>query len=213
LIEFVKVSSVVTHTDPKAFYGALAVAMAARHGVKNEKIRGEVFLQEVAEQLCGDATGEMMGLLQQAVLSAERGESLENFMRTLGLSEGISGYVYHTVPCVIQVWLRRGDNYRAAVTEIVRAGGDTDTTAAILGGIIGSRVGKDGIPSEWLCGIKDYPRSVAWLERLASTLGNSEKLGQGVRGRDRAVSLVLLRNFCFMVIVLMHGFRRLFPPY
>jgi len=33
---------------------------------------------------------------------------------------------------------------------VIECGGDTDSTAAIVGGIVGSAVGKAGIPTEWL---------------------------------------------------------------
>ena len=46
-----------------------------------------------------------------------------------------SGYVCHMVPIVLQTWLRHKEDFRGGVTEIIRCGGDTDTTAAILGAI------------------------------------------------------------------------------
>ena len=45
--------------------------------------------------------------------------------------------------------LERGEDVRDAWL-IQRCGGDTDTTAAILGSILGAASGKDGIPSSFL---------------------------------------------------------------
>ncbi|RUR83396.1 hypothetical protein PCC6912_22290 [Chlorogloeopsis fritschii PCC 6912] len=38
--------------------------------------------------------------------------------------------------------------------------------AAIVGGIIGSAVGKLGIPQNWLNNLCEYPRTVKWIESL-----------------------------------------------
>ncbi len=46
--------------------------------------------------------------------------------------------------------MRHAGDFRQAVTSLIRCGGDADSTAAIVGGIMGSGVGKPGIPREWL---------------------------------------------------------------
>ena len=53
------------------------------------------------------------------------------------------------MPFVIGTFLRHMDDFAGGITEAVNAGGDTDTNAAIVGSLIGARVGMDGIPSEW----------------------------------------------------------------
>ena len=42
--------------------------------------------------------------------------------------------------------LQQGTGYVAAVTETLAGGGDTDTNACIVGGLIGAAVGADAIP-------------------------------------------------------------------
>jgi len=110
-------------------------------------------------------------------------------------------------------WLQHQEDFRAAVLDVVRCGGDTDTTAAILGGIVGARVGKRGIPQGWLDGLMEWPRTVAWMEALGRRLARASSQGD----RQRALSLPLsglpLRNLFFLIVVLLHGFRRLLPPY
>jgi ADP-ribosylglycohydrolase len=46
------------------------------------------------------------------------------------------------------------------VRSVIECGGDTDTVAAITGGICGAEVGEAGIPAEWINRIRDWPRSV-----------------------------------------------------
>ena len=42
------------------------------------------------------------------------------------------------------------DTYRDCVLKAVNLGGDTDTIAAIAGGLAGALYGYDAIPKEWL---------------------------------------------------------------
>lgn len=92
---------------------------------------------------------------------------------------------------------------------MIRCGGDANTTAAI----VGARVGREGIPDQWIDRIWEWPRSLTWM----STLG--ESLADSLDGKptSRAPSInplgILLRNILFLSIVLFHGFRRLAPPY
>lgn len=60
-----------------------------------------------------------------------------------------SGYVVHSMEAA--VWcLLTTDSYRDCVLKAVNLGDDTDTTAAIAGGLAGLLYGWDAIPKEWL---------------------------------------------------------------
>jgi ADP-ribosylglycohydrolase len=52
-----------------------------------------------------------------------------------------------------------GSSYRDTIVRAVRYGNDTDTTAAIAGGLAGIRWGLDepsgGVPTEWLDALRD----------------------------------------------------------
>lgn len=97
---------------------------------------------------------------------------------------------------------------------MISAGGDTDTTGAILGAIIGARVGKEGIPGEWLRGIIEWPKSTGWMERLGSAVAEaSTEGGESPHCPGYFVPGVAARNILFLLVVMFHGFRRLAPPY
>lgn len=60
-----------------------------------------------------------------------------------------SGYVLHTLEA--SIWcLLTTDNYKDSVLKAVNLGDDTDTTAAVTGGLAGLLYGLDDIPREWL---------------------------------------------------------------
>lgn len=206
----VRASARLTHTDPLAEQGAWAVAWAARMASSGE-VSPERYLAEVRTTL--GAEGEMLtALIEQVVESVRRGESTEHFAQAQGLARGVSGYVCHSVPVALHAWLSHPQEYRAALSAVIRCGGDADSTGAIVGGILGAAVGHAGIPADWLNGLIEWPRSRTWLERLGERLGASRS-GQPVRALALFVPGVLARNVLFLLVVLAHGFRRLLPPY
>jgi ADP-ribosyl-[dinitrogen reductase] hydrolase len=73
-----------------------------------------------------------------------------------------SGYVVHTLEAALYCWANT-QTYRDAVLMAVNMGDDTDTTAAVVGQIVGAYVGLSGIPDEWQKAIlfKDEILSVA----------------------------------------------------
>ena len=78
-------------------------------------------------------------------------------------------------------------------------------------GIVGARVGKEGIPAEWIGGIWEWPRSVAWMQSLGMEL--SQAWPNSSRAPRVNPIAVIMRNVLFLAVVLSHGFRRIGPPY
>ena len=191
----------------------MAVALAANLACRDAPVDGRDFVQKLRRLFAEQTVDELLELLDQAVESASRNETLKTFAASLGLDNGVSGYVYHTVPVAIHAWLSHQQDFRQAIMEVVRCGGDTDSTAAIVGGILGCRVGKEGIPAEWLQGLWEWPRTISWMERLAEQLHGVEVSGKPTRPLRVSPFGVLARNSLFVAVVLTHGFRRLLPPY
>ncbi|MFC1856612.1 ADP-ribosylglycohydrolase family protein [Thermodesulfobacteriota bacterium] len=205
----VKAGTVITHTDPKAYYGALAVALAASMNITTEPVDGASYYALLKTLLSDASAAEFLELIEASVKSSRQGASPKEFAMELNLQNGVSGYVYHTVPVVIQAWLRNSDDFESAILEVIACGGDTDTTAAILGGIVGSKTGTAGIPQPWLENLWEWPRSVSWLEALGQQLAQRKQ----VKAMGLPIMGVIARNIFFTLVVLLHGFRRLLPPY
>lgn len=75
--------------------------------------------------------------------------TLKNFYETPREEIKSSGYVVDTLEAA--VWcLLNTDNYADCVLKAVNLGGDTDTTAAVSGGIAGLVYGEDLIPDLWI---------------------------------------------------------------
>jgi ADP-ribosylglycohydrolase len=60
-------------------------------------------------------------------------------------------------------------DYTSAVIAAVRYGEDTDTTAAIAGGLAGVAFGIEAVPSEWHRGLRDRPIAQVLVDRLIET--------------------------------------------
>ena len=214
---YVRASTRLTHTDPRAERGALLVALAAHHGAARgpHGVQGAAFLRAAREAL-PEADEELLGLLGRLEEHLGRGAPAVELADALGLHRGVSGYSYHTVPLALYCWLRHPAGFRRAVEEVIALGGDADSTGAIVGGIAGATVGAGGIPAEWLEGLWEWPRSVAWMRRLAGRLARQFPAGE-VPVRQEPLPLfwpgLLPRNVLFLSVVLAHGFRRLLPPY
>jgi len=212
LRELVQASARITHTDPKAEFGAFAVALAAQLSRQNETITADYYLDQLQSTLGGDGK-ELISLIKDAANSAKERQSTESFADSLGLSKGVSGYIYHSVPVAIHAWFVHQHDFRTAVTSVIQCGGDTDSTGAIVGGIVGTAVGKDGIPSEWLNHLFEWPLSVSWMERLGLQLDSSISCDAKLRSIALPIWGLLPRNSFFLLVVLSHGLRRLLPPY
>jgi ADP-ribosylglycohydrolase len=63
-----------------------------------------------------------------------------------------SGYVLNTLEAAIWCFLQT-DNYKDAVLRAVNLGSDTDTTAAVAGGLAGIYYGIENIPAKWIDGL------------------------------------------------------------
>jgi ADP-ribosyl-[dinitrogen reductase] hydrolase len=201
----VGVSTRITHTDQDAYYGALLVAMAARIATHGSFTTLE-FRRQCADQQASHFT-HWRALVDRVADSVDAQQSTREFAASEGLQNAISGYVLHTVPVCSHAALSHPQDYRSAVTTIISCGGDADTTAAIVGAIVGAGVGVDTIPSQWRADIADWRMSLARINALVDGFCARSALP------SFALCLRIPRNLVFLLVVLTHGFRPLLPPY
>lgn len=93
---------------------------------------------------------------------------LNNLIPTLEYSQiRGSGYVIHSLESSIWCLLKTG-TYKEAVLKAVNLGEDTDTTAAITGGLAALKYGFNSIPDEWILQLVKKDE----IEELAEKLSN-----------------------------------------
>lgn len=193
----------VTHRGPHAEESALLVAEAAALAVKHASA-ADAF--EALEPLI--QSNEMRLRFAALKASLTEGVSVSCYAEKIGCGYGVSGYAPNTVAVALYAWLRHRGDYEAAVREVIACGGDTDTVAAITGGICGAETGQGGIPHSWIKRLCDWPRSVSYMRRLAAALAT-----EGRKPPHLFWPAIPLRNMLFLFIVILHGFRRLLSPY
>ncbi|MGX1807805.1 ADP-ribosylglycohydrolase family protein [Nocardia sp. NPDC055321] len=129
--------SSLTHYDPQAMQACTLWSLAIRHAV-----------------LHGDYAGVRQSLwavdadFWEPLLDAAEHGTPADFPK--------NGWVVHALQTA---WwaITHADSLPAALELAVRAGGDTDTTAAIAGGLLGARWGASAIPERWIALLHGYP--------------------------------------------------------
>jgi len=140
-------SSTVTHTHPEAIAGAIAVAVAAAVAwqvrQQPEPERTAALFREVLRLTPESRV--RRGLLLAG--SAAFDSPLPSVVKALG--NGALVTAPDTVPLCIWMAARHLQDYPTAIAQTISAGGDCDTNAAIVGGIVATVVGEEGIPRAW----------------------------------------------------------------
>lgn len=210
LDQFLKISTNMTHTDPQAEEGSWVIAQAAALIMRDAPHQAPIdsFFDFVLSKL---DVGQLKTSLELAKGYLISGKSFSDYLAVMNLDHrGISGYMGHTVPAVIYAWLYYFGDYQKGIEAIILAGGDSDTTAAILGALMGLSIDhQKDIPQRWVSGIYNAPISMNKLVKMAQAVSDHDvakipKISWGLQW---------LRNLVLLVIVLLHGFRRLLPPY
>ena len=89
----------------------------------------------------------------------------------------------HVADCFWSAWeaFEGADSYEAAVTRAIRFGHDTDSTAAIAGGLAGIRWGIDGIPAAWLAAMRGHDVAGPLVDGLLAGAGWRTSTGSPIR--------------------------------
>lgn len=204
----VAASTSITHLDPRAFAGALAIAEIAA-----ALVRGAWPQRPSADELAAllrtvsdDASWQdCVAQLHRCCCTAQPAQA---WCEAPARRASVGGYVLDSVPFAIAAWYQEFGDYAATVELCVRAGGDVDTHAAMAGALAALVVGVEGVPRDWREGLRDWPHGLPCLEVLARDLAAPD--AAAAAGFPPAL---LPRNLLFLGIVLAHGLRRLLPPY
>lgn len=198
--EFVGASTLITHRDPRATEAARMVAHAVALVAT-----GTWTDDEILEHLQTDIeSDDLRNRFRKLTESLHAGESVEAFANSISKRPGfVSGFAPETACVAIYAWLRHRGDFRTTIESVVKAGGDTDTVGFVAGSIAGAECGPDGLARDWLEYLRDWPIHAGFIERITA----------GDKSRYPNWPLSFIRNMGFLLIVLTHGFRRLFPPY
>jgi ADP-ribosyl-[dinitrogen reductase] hydrolase len=142
--ELVKEVSSITHAHFRSVFACfiyIEVVLQLLKGEKDKMKAYETAMGEVWEYEAQTATEQREIDLFKDVMDASVFKREDKDI--LG-----SGYVLHSLEASLWCWMKH-DNYKDAVLEAVNLGDDTDTTAAITGGLAALTHGLNSVPSHW----------------------------------------------------------------
>ena len=164
--------SELTHPDPDAGDACVLWSCAIRHAI----LTGVIDIQVGMEYLPGDREMQWARWLDAA------GESQPSDFQCNGwVVEALQGAwsAITTTPIPQDnpaTGVFRADHLRLALEAAVRGGGDTDTVAAIAGGLLGAAYGASAVPAQWRRLLHGWPRlSTRGLVALATQIVNEDR--------------------------------------
>ncbi len=168
------------HMDKNSRFDMAGKVSAITHAHPRSIIACCIYVQMAAELFMGKEKNEAYSNMKETIKRHFRGDSqIPYFSRILyddisGLSrQDISsgGYVVHTLEASLWCLLKCG-SYSETVMEAVNLGQDTDTTAAVAGGLAGTCYGLSSIPKNWISWLakKEY------IMEISQTFCNSLNL-------------------------------------
>ena len=146
----------ITHHDPRSVAGGVAVAKAAQLLVAGGFGSPEFFCAEIAaamepvEPAFADMVRQVPHLLHEDPGEAIRTIAWSGMARPEFPEPIITPFVIPTVLAALWCVLRHPDSWGKAVAAAIRLGGDVDTLGAIVGALMGAKVGVQNIPPNLL---------------------------------------------------------------
>jgi ADP-ribosylglycohydrolase len=166
----------ITHADPRAVAGSVAIAAGVALAVSSSTIDAALFVAALADEVAAidDSFTYALRCLPGWLTLSPDVAAVEIGKAGLATDEaptwpGISPFVTPSVLWALYSFLRSPDDYWETILTAIGVGGDVDTTAAMAGAIAGAHLGPVAIPSELAARINDQG---AWkacdLKSLAS---------------------------------------------
>lgn len=165
LLEVAMTDASITHNSLEPKMGSIAVALGTAL-LANGTHDPTTVLEEVTNVLTDSV---VKNKLQAALFHLEEGTDPMEALADIGTE----GYVPATVGAAFYCFASTY-NFRDAVERAVRAGGDTDTTAAIVGALAGTYYGLEGIPDEYKNNVENFELLHALDEELFNGVKDEE---------------------------------------
>ena len=145
--EEARLSALVTHTHPEGVAGTIAVAIASALAWRTRNDSSDQRVKQLYDAVL-EFTPESK-TRRGIVLASQTPANVGTEVVAKALGNGSLVTAPDTVPFAIWSVAHHLDDFVGAMKQTIVAGGDCDTNAAIVGGIVALSVGRSGIPSEW----------------------------------------------------------------
>jgi ADP-ribosyl-[dinitrogen reductase] hydrolase len=206
LNRWIEQATKLTHTHPLAIDGCQVLAALADYGATHKPHAFDAF-EALSRATDVSKQPEIKDRLSELAPFLERKRSPSAVARHFEWDRGIMGFMVPTTVMATYCWLRYPDNFRRAVESAITLGGDSDSLAAIVGGLVGAHVGYSQLPQELVRRLGGFPHSPGWIQDLAERLSHWP---HGVDDLHVAPALSsdspfqLIRNGMTIPLVLLH---------
>jgi ADP-ribosyl-[dinitrogen reductase] hydrolase len=169
----------ITHKDPRSVAGGVAIAAAARELAVDSTIDARSLCARVAATINpfhGDFAGLISGL--SAILDSDP-RALREYIAWSGSSSRdfpepiITPYVIPTVLASLWAVCAFPNSWPDATTAAIGLGGDVDTLGAIVGGLMGAKLGVEAIPRHLVRGVLHEERLRILAAQYAQAIASS----------------------------------------
>lgn len=150
MIQAVKTDSAITHASVEAEAGALAVAITTYLTTRNETAQVASFLAVHLPE--SEVRNKILKAYDMATGDLRKTISSDVALKMLGTGADVR----QTVPAAMYCYWKF-TNFQTALEAAIRAGRDADTTAAIVGGMIGAKTKLYQVPAHWIETVESSP--------------------------------------------------------
>jgi ADP-ribosyl-[dinitrogen reductase] hydrolase len=169
----------ITHQDPRSIAGGVAIAKAAQLLATGSQLSPDRFCNDIAAVMLPFDPGfaELVRSLPLR-LTEEREVALAK-IAWAGMSRPefdrpiITPFVMPTVLAALWMVLQFPDSWARAVSAAIKLGGDADTLGAIVGALMGARLGVGAIPAHLAEAVVDADRLRVLAVRYHSLVAGS----------------------------------------
>jgi ADP-ribosyl-[dinitrogen reductase] hydrolase len=206
IIKWIEDSTRLTHTDPLALDGCLVLSRLAQ-AAATSKSKPIDRMDTLQKAIAGSKQAAIRDKLNELTPFLNQSRSPSAVARHFGWDRGISGFIVPTTVMATYCFLRYPTNFERAVRSAIRLGGDTDSVAAIVGGLVGAHIGYTKMPIDLVKQISVFPHDATWIAELAERFSHWP---HGVDDLHFAPALPsnplmqLLRNLLVILLVLIH---------
>lgn len=162
LVNICKIDSSITHASEEAEAGSIAIALAAFYAVNGDL---DNLLEKIWQHLPDSKVKSTIYSLDSLISSEHI--TPPQALRILGTKADVR----ETVPAALYCFMKF-DSYHEAIVAAIKAGGDTDTTAAIVGAMFGAKLGMKAIDKSFYS-VEDFDKLVGLDSQLYNRSNNN----------------------------------------
>lgn len=168
LVAICKMDSAITHASDEAEAGSIAIGLAAAYAVNGETkhLLGDLWNILPASKVRSTIYS-LDSLIESPYITPEQA------LRVIGTKADVR----QTVPAALYCFLKF-DNYHDAVLASIKAGGDTDTTAAVVGALFAAKYGMKVIDQSLIRDVEDSDRLIELDSQLYNRSNGSFLKGE-----------------------------------